>query len=82
MNISYIDKVKDRLKDLEFPCSLVVYGAGRNYRTKYRSEHGDVFGYEYFADIEEAAKYIDKLNYEGYISELTILRTPTELECV
>lgn len=65
-------KTKDELKQIPYPCVVVIYGPERIYRTKYRSEHGGVFHSGIFESAENVWETLISLKYMGYLSEMTI----------
>lgn len=57
-----------------YPCYVVAYGPDRDYRTRFRSEHGAAFSNGMADNSTEAIDIIDRGRYLGHYSEMTIIR--------
>lgn len=74
-------RIWQRLQELSYPCTLVVYGPERTHRTLYRGEHESAFGIAYCQDANEAWTVVD-CNWPGYPPDLRIYSIsgePTEV---
>lgn len=74
MATTYQDTIRERLEkaNISYPANLVVYGPERPDRTKYRREHGGCFGTCFVESLDEAVRFIEGLNYEGFVREMSV----------
>jgi hypothetical protein len=64
--------IAEKLKSLTYPCTIIIYGPARDYRTTYRREHAGCFGIEFCQSANDAWNLIDNCGYEGYLPDLKI----------
>jgi len=64
--------MKDRLKELQFPCYLVVYAPERTHRTKFRGENPGAFVQGMVYNIDNALELVEQANYRGPDTELKV----------
>ena len=58
-------------EDVQYPCTIVVYGPERAYRTTFRGEHHGVFGIDVVHSAEEAWNIVD-CGYVGWPGDLNV----------
>jgi hypothetical protein len=75
MTLSYLEQIKQRILNFNYPCHIIVYGSERTYRTTYRSEHPGCFAEKYCETYDDAASFIYDINWQGCVDELTIYAT-------
>lgn len=78
----YRNAVRERLSEVAFPCHLFVVGPERTYRTTYRAEHPGCLGDRWCEDLDAAVQFVEQMNYEGFLSEMSFFRSATEIESV
>jgi hypothetical protein len=64
-------KIYEKLKNLEYPCTIVVYGAERTHQTTYRGPHDGAFAIDVCLDVDEAWNLVD-CGWKGYPPDLKI----------
>jgi hypothetical protein len=67
--------MKERLKDLTFPCYLVAYAPERTHRTKFRGENPGAFVHGLVYSLENALELVEQANYQGPESEIRLYGT-------
>lgn len=65
--------IKERLNKLNYPCYIVLYGPERDYRTKYRHEHGGYFHSSMVYNIDEAVNMFENIRYSGTYREMEMI---------
>ena len=65
--------LKARLLHINYPCYLVVHGPARDYRTRFRGEHGGAFNSGIVNNADEAFAMIEGTRYDGYYSEMDLI---------
>ena len=78
MTKTYLDSIRERLQEIPFPAHLLVFGPERTDRTRYRREHCGCFGVRSVETLDDAAKFVESLNYEGHLSEMTFVWSASE----
>ena len=66
------EKIKDKLEELSYPCTLVLYGPSRSHRTTYRAEHSEAFSIDMVKSFEDAWALVEQLVYPGWPGDLEI----------
>lgn len=68
----------ERLKELDYPCTVVAYGAERTTRTTYRGEHGSEFAIAFCHTPDEAWAVVDN-GWPGYPPDLCVYAIPGDI---
>lgn len=72
--MEYRDYIRERIKDIEFPARLIVYGPEKDSISTYnRSTYGSCFAEGLMENLENATKWIDSLRYQGSVYDYKIL---------
>ena len=75
----YRNAVRERLSEVAFPCHLFVVGPEF---VDCRAEHPGCLGDRWCEDLDAAVQFVEQMNYEGSLSEMSFFRSATEIESV
>lgn len=81
MDERYRQFIRERLKDVEFPAHLIVYGPEKDSISTYnRSTYGSCFAESLIDNLEDAVVWIDDLRYQGSVNDYRILIPTIEID--